>query len=73
MISELPRPGSVWRHRRENYQTRVITSHATDIIAHNCEDAASPHKPMLSWRGDITAFLQTFQPGNPEKYPKTAH
>lgn len=72
MTSELPRPGSVWRYLGSQYQTRVIYSSETDIIAHNCEQPTNGY--MVSWRGDLTAFFETFEGPDPNVcYPATAH
>lgn len=71
MTGELPRPGSVWRLVKLNRQMRVIYSGEKEIIAHDAE-LADRLEHVISWVGTSDQFSESFEPGDPSKFPKTA-
>lgn len=71
MTDELPNPGSIWRHVTLNRQMRVIFSDEDEIVAHDAE-LADRLETVVSWVGTHAEFSNSFEPGDPSKFPKTA-
>ena len=71
MISELPKPQSIWCQRSTMRLMRVIYSEAHDIIAHDAE-LADRRSAITSWRGTAEEFFASFMTAEPKLYPKTA-
>jgi hypothetical protein len=74
MISELPSPGSIWRHRKTGKQMRVVIVDENRVIGHDCELTGPPAKGLMqSWSSTPSVFADNYIPGDPDQYPSTAH
>lgn len=71
MTIQLPRPGSVWRQSALNRQMRVIFSSVKEIVAHDAE-LSDRLEHVVSWVGTADEFNDSFEPGDPSKFPQTA-
>lgn len=68
--TELPRSGSIWKQTKLNRQMRVIYSSIDQIVAHDAE-RADVIETVVSWVGTADQFFDSFEPGDPNTYPKT--
>ena len=73
MNSQLPLPGSIWKHKISARIMRAVIADESQVIAHNCELAMTDGSlPMVSWSGTPDTFARAFRPADPAKYPKSA-